>query len=218
MKKKTHNERQADAASVVVHVIHGEHPAAMQFSNSSAGCSLFFHSMFGALFGRNRNTDTLYLTTEADRSQQTINSKYISNVLAINNADTINGNCNGNDDNDEVDDSNFIVRTINELNKAFKMAVAATASTQKQCTATPYHHHNIKPKNSNNKNNKNTTKLLLLSSSAQHIQQLYELLSSQLHIIIYSIYKQFPNTIFFWMFHYVIGTVTIHLLLATNSS
>lgn len=43
----TGNER-IDAASVLVHVIHGEHPAAMQYGNSSA-TSILIHSYFSRI-------------------------------------------------------------------------------------------------------------------------------------------------------------------------
>lgn len=72
-----------DAASVLVHVIHGEHPAAMQYGNNSAS-GLFFHSIFGAFFGRNRNTDTIHL----ERDQR---HKH-NDGLAIDGSHTVNMN------------------------------------------------------------------------------------------------------------------------------
>lgn len=157
----------------MVHVIHGEHPAAMQYGNSSAN-SLFFSSIFGAFFGRNRNTDTIHMGN--DQSQ-----KYINGMAA--------------------DNSRSIVpATEHRLNKA----VSADATTQKHRLHNDY---------------SDISSLTSLPTTiATQLHQVYELLSGQLHIIIHTIYKQFPNTIICWLFHYIIGTVSIHLLLATNNS
>lgn len=130
-------EHKTDAASVVVHVIHGEHPAAMQYGNSSA--SSLFHSFFASYFsgGRNRNYAIRCST----------------NTVAARSA------------------------VIQHQNNA----IATTTST--------------------------ITFYLMLT---------HELLTSQLHIIIHAISKQFPNTIFYWLFHYVIGNIIINSLLATT--
>ncbi|XP_031621543.1 uncharacterized protein LOC116339666 [Contarinia nasturtii] len=162
----------SDAASVMVHVIHGEHPAAMQFANSSAS-SIFFPSIFGAFFARNRNTDTIHL--DNDQSQL-----YNINDMA-------------------TDDFHSIVTTEQQrLNKAVSTDAMAAANAQKH--------------------NRLHIDYSSITTLPTMVHQVYELLSGQLHIIIHTIYKQFPNTILCWLFHYIIGTVSIHLLLATNNS
>lgn len=142
----------------------------MQYGNSSAS-SLFFHSIFGAFFGRNRNTDTIHMGND----QRQI---YINGMA--------------------TDDARAIVSTDRRLNKAVSTDAAA-AIAQK-------HRLHIDYSDS------------IVSLPITMVHHVYELLSGQLHIIIHTIYKQFPNTILCWLFHYIIGTVSIHLLLATNNS
>lgn len=171
---RTEPKPNTDAASVMVHVIHGEHPAAMQYGNSSSASSLFLHSIFGAFFGRNRNTDTIHMAN--DQIQKHINGM-------------------------ATDDSRSIVpATEHQLNKA----VTTDATTQKHRLHIDY--------------SDSSTITSLPTTILAQLHQVYELLSGQLHIIIHTIYKQFPNTILCWLFHYIIGTVSIHLLLATNNS
>lgn len=155
----------------MVHVINGEQSsAAMQYGNSSAS-SLFFNSIFGAFFGRNRNTDTIHMGNDQ-------NQLYINGMA--------------------TDDSRSIVSTDDRLNKAVSTD-ASPATEQKHRLHIDY----------------SGSIAALPTTMAHHV---YELLSGQLHIIIHTIYKQFPNTILCWLFHYIIGTVSIQLLLATNNS
>lgn len=155
-----------DAASVLVHVIHGEHPAAMQYGNNSAS-GLFFHSIFGAYFGRNRNTDTIHL----ERDQR---HKH-NDDLAIDGSHTVSRN---------VGDATLFVH--HRSNKTIIVHRKQQACADNMILATLYH-------------------------------QMFVSLAGQLHIIIHAIYIQFPSTILCWLFHYAIGTITIRMLLATNS-
>lgn len=149
----------------------GEHPAAMQHGNSnSSATSLFFHSMFGAFFGRNRNTDTIHMS----------NNQIYINTMATDYS------------------THSIQQTECQLNKAV-CTDATAAIEQKHRLHIGY-----------------SDIIAVLPITLAH--QVYELLSGQLHIIIHTIYKQFPNTILCWLFHYIIGTVSIHLMLATNNS
>lgn len=189
----------ADAASVMVHVIHGEHPAAMSYGNSSAS-SLFFQSIFGAFFRRNRNTDTIGYhqlqhsigngdDDDYDYDDDDNDSGYSQSQKFINDIAT--------------DDYRSIVPSERRLNKAVSRDAATSAvAKQKHRLHTDY-------------SDKTSTIPTMLTKM---VHQVYELLSGQLHIIIHTIYKQFPNTILCWLFHYIVGTVSIHLLLATNNS
>lgn len=163
----------------------------MQYGNSSAS-SLFFQSIFGAFFRRNRNTDAIGM----------------GNSYA--NDDDDDGDYNDNDDDQSqkyindiaTDDYRSIVSAERRLNKAVSTdAVTRTARTQKHRQHIDY---------------SDIGSIIAMPTTMVH--QVYELLSGQLHIIIHTIYKQFPNTILCWLFHYIIGTVSIHLLLATNNS
>lgn len=187
----------ADAASVMVHVIHGEHPAAMSYGNSSAS-SLFFQSIFGAFFRRNRNTDTIgYHQLQHSIGNGDDDGDYDD--------DNDSGNSHGQKFINDIatDDYRSIVPSERRLNRAVGRD-AATSAVAKQ----KYRLHT----DCSDKTSTITTML------AKRVHQVYELLSGQLHIIIHTIYKQFPNTILCWLFHYIVGTVSIHLLLATNSS
>lgn len=146
----------------------------MQFANSSAS-SLFFPSIFGAFFVRNRNPDTIHL----DNDQ---NQLYNINDMAN-------------------DETHSIVSTDEQhrLNKVLNTDAMTATNAQKQ-----------------NRLHIDYSSVTTLPTTMVH--HVYELLSGQLHIIIHTIYKQFPNTILCWLFHYIIGTVSIHLLLATNNS
>ena len=160
----------------------GEHPAAMQYGNSSAS-SLFFQSIFGAFFGRNRNTDRIHMGNDDDDDNDDQRQIYI-NAMA-------------------TDDTRSIVSASERrrrLNKAVSTDAAAAVIAQKHRLHNDY----------------SSDSIASLPITMAH--RVYELLSGQLHIIIHTIYKQFPNTIFCWLFHYIIGTVSIHLLLATNHS
>lgn len=206
----------ADAASVMVHVIHGEHPAAMQTGNNSAS-SLFFQSIFGAFFRRNRNTDTIHLGHHHQLQHSIDNGSNYDNDDDDDDdiGDDDNDNDNGNSQNQKfindiaTDDSRSIVSTERRLNKAVRRdaatPVVATRAKQK---------HRLHKDYSNRTNTSTSTTTML----TKMVHQVYELLSGQLHIIIHTIYKQFPNTILCWLFHYIIGTVSIHLLLASNNS
>lgn len=172
---------ETDAASVMVHVIHGSNIAAMQYGNSSAS-SLFFHSIFGALFGRNRNTDRIHLKNDnAHRQHNVINTLAIDNGME-------NGYDGGTMDARVTTMDQQKHQTNKAINEQQWPPILYEMAEKERCR--------------------------WLSM----VHQVYELLSGQLHIIIHTIYKQFPDTLFCWLFHYVVGTVTIHLLLATNSS
>lgn len=137
------NEFKTDAASVVVHVIHGEHPAAMQYGNSSANS--LFHSFFASYFsgGRNRN---------------------------------------------------YAIRCSSNT-----VAARSSAAIQRQNNVIT-----------------TTTAGATTSTITFYLMLIQELLSSRLNIIIHAISKQFPNTMFYWLFHYVIGNIIINSLIATT--
>lgn len=130
--------------------------------------------MFGAFFGRNRNTDTIH--SKGDQRQKHFNG------LAIDGSHTI-------DDSVDVGDATVLVQ--HRFNKTI---IVHRKNKQRQ---------HIRLDN-----------MIMLPAI---LRQLFESLAGQLHIIIHAIYMQFPNTIFCWLFHYAIGTVTVHMLLATNS-
>lgn len=157
----------------------------MQYGNSSAS-SLFFHSIFGAFFGRNRNTDTIHMGNDDDDDDE--QRQIYINAMA-------------------TDDTRSIV-SASERRRRLNKAVSTDASAA-AVTATIAQKHRLH-------NDYGSESIASLPITMAH--RVYELLSGQLHIIIHTIYKQFPNTIFCWLFHYIIGTVSIHLLLATNNS
>lgn len=189
----------------MVHVIHGEHPAAMQYGNSSAS-SLFFQSIFGAFFRRNRNTDTIRM---GYHDQLQLEQHHHHHNIGNGNDDD---GDNDDDDNNSksqkfindiaTDDYRSVVPTERRRNKALNRDAASTVAA--------------KQKHRLDYSDRTSTSITTMSTTMVH--QVYELLSGQLHIIIHTIYKQFPNTILCWLFHYIIGTVSIHLLLATNNS
>lgn len=182
----------------------------MQYGNSSAS-SLFFQSIFGAFFRRNRNTDTIRMGYH-DQLQLELEQHH--HHRNIGNGDDDDGD---NDDNNSsngksqkfindfaTDDYRSIVPAERRRNKALNRDAASTVAA--------------KQKHRLDYSDRTSTSASIATMSTTMVHQVYELLSGQLHIIIHTIYKQFPNTILCWLFHYIIGTVSIHLLLATNNS
>lgn len=130
--------------------------------------------MFGAFFGRNRNTDTIHF--KGDQRQKHYNG------LAIDGSQTIDAGV-------DVGDAAVLAR-----HRSNKTIIEHRKNKQRQ---------HIRLDN-----------MIMLPAI---LRQLFESLAGQLHMIIHAIYMQFPNTIFCWLFHYAVGTVTVHMLLATNS-